>query len=421
VVLPELKITTFIPQSNRLNQRFYSLDVFRGATVCLMIMVNNPGSWSHIYSPLDHAPWHGLTPTDLVFPFFLFAVGNALSFVMPRLKAAGDGVFWKKVIKRSLLIYLIGLFLTWWPFVQWNGDHLAFRYWVDPKNDQIGVRILGVLARIAICYFFASIIIYYLKPRAIFYTALVLLLAYWAFCFTLGDSSDPFSMTGWFGNDVDKKILGIPHMYKGEGIPFDPEGIMSTMSAIVSVIFGYLIGDYIQKRGTNPDTLSDKGLNNNGLYQMLSGLFVTGIAMILTGFCWDMVFPINKKIWTSSYTIYTSGLATLTIATMIYLIEIKNVRGWLTKFFDVFGKNALFVFALSAFLPKGLALIRIANGVDAKGQPVYTNPWSWLYLDVLAHVPGDPRLGSFLFALCVIIFMWAICYWMDKKRIYVKV
>ena len=390
-----------------MNQRFYSLDVFRGATVCLMILVNNPGSWAHIYAPLDHAHWHGLTPTDLVFPFFLFAVGNALSFVMPKLEAGGDIIFWKKILKRSLLIFGIGLFLTWWPFVKWSGDHLVFKYWVDPKNHEAGIRILGVLARIAICYFFASVIIYYTKARVAFFIGLVLLLLYWALCFLLGDKSDPYSMTGWFGNDVDKAILHLPHMYKGEGIPFDPEGIMSTLPAMVQVIFGYLVGDYIQKKGKN--------------FEMLSGLFVAGVALLITGFCWDMVFPINKKIWTSSYVVYTTGLAIITIATMIYMIEFKNIKGGLSRFFDVFGKNALFVFALSAFLPKGLALIRIPDHLNDKGVMVYTNPWNWLYQKVLVHVPGDPKIGSFLYALSVITLMWAICYWMDKKKIYVKV
>ncbi len=412
-----------------LKQRFYSLDVFRGATVCLMILVNNPGSWAHIYAPLDHAPWNGLTPTDLVFPFFLFAVGNALSFVMPKLEAAGDAAFWKKIIKRSLLIYGIGLFLTWWPFVKWDGAHLVFRYWVDPKNPASGVRILGVLARIAICYFFASIIIYYLKPRAAFYTGLLILLLYWALCYLLGDKTDPYSMTGWFGNQVDRAILHEPHIYHGESLngkpyAFDPEGIMSSLCAIVQVIFGYLVGDYIQKKSHLPVNTGTDGKDAVGQgknFEMLSGLFVAGVAMILTGFCWDMVFPINKKIWTSSYTIYTTGLATITIATMIYMIEFKNVKGWLSRFFDVFGKNALFVFALSAFLPKGFALIRIANGVNDKGEPLYTNPWNWLYQKVLIHIPGDPKIGSLLFALCVITFMWLICYWMDKKKIYIKV
>src|ERR1044071_3756216 len=150
-----------------------------------MILVNNPGSWAHIYPPLDHAPWHGLTPTDLVFPFFLFAVGNALSFVMPRLQAGGDNVFWRKVIVRSFLIYLIGLFLTWYPFVKWSGDHLVFKQWfyLNDKGEPEGIRILGVLARIAICYFFASIIIYYSKPKGAFYIGLLLLLLYWALAF----------------------------------------------------------------------------------------------------------------------------------------------------------------------------------------------------------------------------------------------
>ncbi|HET9429728.1 MAG TPA: DUF5009 domain-containing protein, partial [Chitinophagaceae bacterium] len=142
---------------------------------------------------------------------------------------------------------------------------------------------------------------------------------------------------------------------------------------------------------------------------------------LITGFCWDMVFPINKKIWTSSYVIYTSGLAGMTIATMIYMIEFRNIKGGLARFFDVFGKNALFVFALSAFLPKGLALIRIPDGLNAKGIMTYTNPWNWLYKKVLIHTPGTPEIGSLLYAIAVIIFMWAICYWMDKKKIYVKV
>lgn len=379
-----------------MNQRFYSLDVFRGATVCLMILVNNPGTWAHIYDPLEHAPWHGLTPTDLVFPFFLFAVGNALSFVMPRLEAAGDAVFWRKVLKRSLLIFGIGLFLTWWPFVKWVDGELVVKPWayIDKNGVPQGVRILGVLARIAICYFFAAIIIYYLKARTAFLVGLIMLLLYWVLCYALGD----YTMAGWFGNAVDQKVLGMAHIYKGEAIPFDPEGIMSTIPAIVQVIIGYMTGDYIQKKGKT--------------YEMLTGLFVAAVALLITGFCWDTVFPINKKIWTSSYVIYTSGLALMTIATMIYLIEFRNVKGWFARFFDVFGKNALFVFALSAFLPKTLGLIRLGDGV---------NPWNWLYKKVFIHIPGPKENGSLAFALAVIILMWAICYWMDKKKIYIKV
>jgi len=382
-----------------------------------MILVNNPGTWSHIYSPLEHAPWHGLTPTDLVFPFFLFAVGNALAFIMPKLETGGDAAFWKKVLKRTVLIFLIGLFLNWWPFVteinrviEGTNDlqkETIFKgfTWIDHTKNKAGeivevlkgVRVLGVLQRIALCYFFASIIIYYLKVRKAFLAGLILLLIYWMLCY-IGNPADPYSLHGWFGTGIDKFILTESHMYKGEGIPFDPEGLMSTLPAIVQVIFGYIVGDYIQKKGKN--------------FEMLSGLFVAGVAMLITGFCWDMIFPINKKIWTSSYTVYTSGLAIITIATMIYLIEFKNAKGWLSKFFDVFGKNALFVFALSAFLPRTLGLIKLGDGV---------NPWNWLYKKVLIHIPGAPENGSLVYALCVITFMWFICWWMDKKKIYVKV
>jgi predicted acyltransferase len=400
-----------------LNQRFYSLDVFRGATVCLMILVNNPGTWGHIYDPLEHAPWHGLTPTDLVFPFFLFAVGNALAFIMPKLETGGDAMFWKKVLKRTVLIFLIGLFLNWWPFVtevnrviEGTNDfqkETIFKgfTWIDYTKNKAGeivevlkgVRVLGVLQRIALCYFFASVIIYYLKVRKAFFVGLILLLAYWVLCY-IANPTDPYSLQGWFGTDIDKSILTEAHIYKGEGVPFDPEGLMSTIPAIVQVIFGYLVGDYIQKKGKN--------------FEMLSGLFVAGVAMLVTGFCWDMLFPINKKIWTSSYTVYTSGLAIITIATMIYMIEFKNAKGWLSKFFDVFGKNALFVFALSAFLPRTLALIKLGDG---------TNPWNWLYKKILIKIPGAAENGSLIYALCVITFMWFICWWMDKKKIYVKV
>lgn len=383
-----------------LKQRFYSLDVFRGATVALMILVNNPGSWKSIYPPLKHAPWHGCTPTDLVFPFFLFAVGNAMAFVMPRLQAAGDAGFWKKVTKRTLLIFAIGLFLNWSPFVRWDGEHLVFRQWET-------IRIMGVLQRIALCYFFASVAVYYFKQKGAFVFGVLLLLFYWVISLLGGDAADPYSLKGWFGTEWDKMILGATHMYKGEGIPFDPEGLMSTFAAVAQVIFGYLVGDYIQARGKN--------------FEMLSGLFAAGVALTVTGFCWDMVFPINKKIWTSSYTVYTTGLALFTIATLIYLIEFKNVKGWWTKFFDVFGKNPLFIFVLSGFLPRALGLLRIPDGTAENGTVNYLSPFSWYYEKVCKLIPGAAENGSLFYAISMIMMYWAICFWLAKKKIYIKV
>jgi predicted acyltransferase len=143
--------------------------------------------------------------------------------------------------------------------------------------------------------------------------------------------------------------------------------------------------------------------------------------LLLTGYVWNLSFPVNKKIWTSSYVVTTTGMAIAILATLIYAIEIKGIRNWLTRFFDVFGKNALFVFALSAFLPKGLRLIRIPNGLNARGEAIYTSPWNWIYERVYKFMPGAPEIGSLAFALTVILFMWAICYWLDKKKIYIKV
>ncbi len=382
-----------------MNQRFYSLDIFRGATVALMILVNNPGSWDYIYAPLDHASWHGCTPTDLVFPFFLFAVGNAMAFVIPRLEE--KNIFWQKVIKRTLLIFGIGLFLNWFPFIKWNAEHTT--YLAKPFKD---VRIFGVLQRIALSYFFASVIVYYFKVRGSFVFGACLLLFYWLLCLIM-NPSDPYSITGWFGSSVDMAIIGDSHMYHGEGVAFDPEGLMNTFAAIVQVIFGYLVGNYILTKGKT--------------HEMVNGLFVAGCVMVACGFMWDIVFPINKKLWTSSYTVYTTGLALLVIALLIYLIEFKNVKGWWSRFFDVFGKNPLFIFMLSGLLPRLFALLDLYKYFGEKNTTVYVNPWNVWYHGALRHLPADPRIGSVLYAISVIIFMWFIAWLLDKKKIYIKV
>jgi predicted acyltransferase len=390
-----------------MNQRFYSLDVFRGATVALMILVNNPGNWSHSFTPLTHAKWHGCTPTDLVFPFFLFAVGNAMAFVMPRLEQAGTAVFMQKVLKRTLLIFAIGLFLNWSPFVKWEANHLVFKAWTDTQNPENGIRILGVLQRIAICYCAASLIIYYFKVQGAFVISAVLLFGYWVLCLLMGNDSDPYSMAGWFGTGIDKKILGVAHMYKGEGIAFDPEGIMSTLPAIVQVIFGYLVGQYILQKGKN--------------VEMISNLFVTAGVFIFAGFCWNMVFPINKKIWTSSYVLYTTGLAIFILSMLMHLIEFRNWKGAWSRFFDVFGKNPLFIFVLSGFLPRVMALLRWTDHMGDDGKPIYLSPLPWFYEYVCKPISSNLKIGSLFYALCLIAFYWLIVYWMDKKKLYVKV
>jgi predicted acyltransferase len=381
-------------------QRYYSLDVFRGATVALMILVNNPGSWGHIFSPLEHASWHGCTPTDLVFPFFLFAVGNAMSFVMPKFETGTAADFWKKVIKRTLLIFAIGLFLNWSPFVKWSDGHLGFKTWEN-------IRILGVLQRIALCYFFASVIVYYGKSRMSLFIGMMILVIYWILNIVLGAAGHPYSLSGYFGNAIDQAILGVSHIYKGEGVPFDPEGLVSMFPAIVQVILGFLVGEYIQAKGKN--------------FEMLSHVLLTGVVLVLAGWIWDFSFPINKKIWTSSYVLYTTGLAMIALGMFIYLLEFKEAKGKWSHFFDVFGKNPLFIFVLSGFLPRVLALLRWVDHTDETGKPTYTSALPWFYEHVCKNINSDLRVGSFVYALCFIAFMFSLAYILDKKKIYIKV
>ena len=398
--------------------RYYSLDVFRGATVALMILVNNPGTWSAMFAPLEHAEWHGCTPTDLVFPFFLFAVGNAMAFVIPKLQQQPQRVFWRKVIKRTLLIFAIGLFINWWPFFKWENNELILKVWQE--SDEIGIRIMGVLQRIAIAYFFASIIAYYFKQKQVLVISCTILVIYWILTFALG-SSDPYSIEGFIGTSFDNQILGLAHIYKGESIPFDPEGIYSTIATIPQVLFGYLIGDYIQKQGDI--TWFNRSLpeTNNTQYKMLSGLFVIGCIALTIGYFWQLDFPFNKKIWSSSYVLNTTGLAILTIGTMIWFIEIIGIKNGLMKFFDVFGKNPLFIFVLSGLLPRILGLIRIDGGLNDKGEINYISPLGWFYQNVCAKIPGNPEIGSFVYSLIFLGFFWWLAYLLDKKKIYIKV
>lgn len=400
-----------------MGNRFFSLDVFRGATVALMILVNNPGSWDHIFTPLDHAEWQGCTPTDLVFPFFLFAVGNAMAFVIPKLQNGSSTVFYKKVIKRTLLIFIIGLLLNWCPFFIWQNDMLVFKQWAFMNKDaagnefEDGVRVLGVLQRIAICYFFASIIAFYTKPRTGFYLSVAILLLYWLLCWSLGSGIHPFTLETFFGAKIDAAIIGKHHLLHADKVDgkvfhFDYEGLVSSTAAIVQVLFGYFTGVYILQKGKT--------------YEMLIHLFVAATVLLCIGYWWDMAFPISKKMWSSSYTVYTTGLAILVIATMMYLIEFKNIKGAWARFFDVFGKNPLFIFVLSGFLPRVFRLVRI-HDVNESGESVTLNPFSWFYEHICKNISTDLRIGSLLYAVILIFFYWVICYLLDKKKIYIKV
>ncbi len=249
--------------------RFLSLDVFRGMTICFMIIVNNPGSGVAFW-PLNHAAWNGFTPTDLVFPSFLFAVGNAMSFTMKRYAQMSTGAVLGKIFKRTLLIFVIGYLMYWFPFFKVQNGHWS----LSPIGN---TRIMGVLQRIALCYCFASLMIHFLSKRAVFILSALFLLGYWVILLIFGDQAAPLSMTGNAGIYLDKWLFGDAHLYHGEGIAFDPEGVLSTIPAIVNVVIGYYAGKFIKASGKT--------------YTTISKLLLTGCLFIFIAICWDSGFP----------------------------------------------------------------------------------------------------------------------------------
>lgn len=402
-----------------MKDRFLSLDVFRGATVAFMILVNNPGTWAHIFGPLKHAYWHGLTPTDLVFPFFLFAVGNAMAFVMPRLRSQGDRAFWTKVVTRTLLIFSVGTFLNWFPFSHWVDDQLVVRgwEWVSADGELSGVRVMGTLQRIAICYFFASVIAYYFKPTNVAIISGLILVLYWLICI-IANPVDPFGFDGWFGRQIDLDVFGAAHVYRGDGVAFENEGLVSTVPAVVQVLLGFLVGNFIAKQGSQSTQSPGSGVNGN-LYKLLARLFVAAAISLFLAYWWSLIFPVNKKIQSSSFILVTAGLATILLSVLIYWIEVKRFRGWWSEFFLVFGKNPLFIYALSELIPRISGLIRIGD-VDGQGQTYYTDPLDWFYQNICAQLPGPVELGSLVYAICIVLLYWLIGFWLDKKRIYIR-
>lgn len=369
-------------------QRFLSLDVFRGMTVCFMIIVNTPGSGAAPFAMLEHAAWHGFTPTDLVFPSFLFAVGNAMSFSMKKFSTLPDSVVLAKIFKRTLLIFLIGYLMYWFPFFRYNeGGGISF----SPISH---TRILGVLQRIALCYGIVSLMIHYLSSRWVTILSVVFLIGYYLVLLFFGDAADPLSMTGNAGQYLDKLVMGDNHLYHGEGIPFDPEGILSTIPACVNVVIGYYAGKFIQERG--------KG------YETISKLLLSGGLLILIALCWNMTFPVNKKLWSSSFVLLTCGLDLAVIGALIYVIEVKAIQRW-TGFFTVFGKNPLFIYIVADLL------LIIINTIFP-----HSDFAGWIN-NVFFQVIAPGPVGSLLFAISFMLVCWLVGYVLDKKKIYIRV
>jgi predicted acyltransferase len=369
------------------SQRFLALDVFRGMTICFMIIVNTPGNEPTTYSPLLHAKWHGFTPTDLVFPSFLFAVGNAMSFVMQKWANLSQGQVLGKVFKRTILIFLIGYLMYWFPFVHMQDGHLVM-------NPISHTRIMGVLQRIALCYCIASLLIYYLKPRGALTVAVFFLIAYRLVLLWFGTPGSELDMLENAGTKLDLWLFGPDHLYHGEGVAFDPEGVLSTFPAVANVVGGYLVGRFIQEYGKT--------------YETLAKLFLAGVVLLTLAYFWNFTFPVNKKLWTSSFVFCTVGLDCVILATVIYIIDFLGKTRW-TNFFQVFGKNPLFIYIVSEI---GVVLLFTIN---IGGESAF----SWIYEHIYSH--AGMYLGSFLFAISFMLICWLVGWWLDKRKIYVRV
>lgn len=328
-------------------KRYLSLDVLRGLTVAMMILVNNPGSWSHTYPMLEHCSWDGCTPCDLVFPFFLFCVGASMAFALARYTSLnGDAL--KKIFKRGILLYMTGLLLTAFPFYNTRPDP-DLTFWQNWVNWAGGVRLVGILARIAMCYVAASVLVLWLKtPKKLLSAVAVLCALHVGLLLLFAGPEGAFSLEGNFGRRFDNAILGEGHVYHGYGIPFDPEGFFGALTGTCTVILGYLTGSIIRNSAKRYE---ESGLPTDSPAGVSAKIFSLAAGSLLLGLILSIWVPVNKSLWSISYVFYSAGWAAFVLALLVYLID---ARGWEKPFypFKALGMNALAMYVLSGLLMK---------------------------------------------------------------------
>ncbi|MCM0593666.1 MAG: acyltransferase family protein [Gloeotrichia echinulata IR180] len=374
--------------------RLTSLDVFRGITIAGMILVNMAGVTDDIYPPLAHADWNGCTPTDLVFPFFLFIVGVAMTFSLSKYTEGNKptkAVYWR-ILRRAAILFALGLLLNGF----WNKGVWTF--------DLSSIRIMGVLQRISLSYLFASLTVLKLPRKGQWILAGVLLIGYWLTMMYVpvpGYGAGVLTREGNLGAYIDRLIIPTAHLYKGDGFNFlgDPEGLFSTIPAVVSVLAGYFTGNWIRNQSVQSRT-------SIGL-----GLF--GVGCLIIAWAWGWTFPINKKIWTSSYVLFTSGWALLLLAACYELIEVRLIRRW-SKPFEIMGLNAIALFVASVLLIK--ILVKTTIGTGDKAPSTY----NWIYQNIFASWAGTFN-GSLLFAIVTVLLWLVVAYVMYHKRWFIKV
>ncbi|MFV0392679.1 MAG: acyltransferase family protein [Paludibacteraceae bacterium] len=381
------------------SRRILALDILRGITIAGMILVNNPGSWGSVYAPLGHASWNGLTPTDLVFPFFMFIMGISMFIALKKFNFEANSSTVMKIVKRTILLYLVGLGIAWFSLTCRNFNSADFVSL--PFFERLGkamwnfdrIRILGVIPRLALCYGIGSLIIITVKHKFIPWLIAFLLIGY-SILLLIGngyayDTSNILSI-------IDYKILGEAHMYNDNGI--EPEGILSTIPAIAHVLLGFYVGKIM--------------METNDIHQKIERLFIVGAVLTFSGFLLAYGLPINKKIWSPTFVLTTCGQASTLLALLIWIIDVKGKKSW-CRFFEAFGVNPLLMYTLAAVLS-----IVIGNIIVNFGETT-TSLKGRIYQGILQPVFGDYP-ASLIFALLFVGFNWIFGYILYKKKIYIK-
>lgn len=366
-----------------MKNRLQSLDVFRGITIAFMIIVNTPCDWSIAYNMLEHAKWHGFTPTDLVFPSFVFITGVSTWFSLKRYNHTVSPDLLKKIWKRTVIIFLLGVALY------------AFPFYNRPLSTW---RILGVLQRIALCYGIGATLSLLLNKKQIIGLCAALLLGYWAILMQFGD----LSLENNAVRQLDLFLFGDTHLYKGEGIYFDPEGLLSTLPALATYLIGYLVGQYV---GQAQDRMI-----------VFKNLMILAVLLIIGGLVWNFGFPINKKLWTSSYVLFVGGLSTMLFALTYLIVDIFEIKGWI-KPFEIFGTNAILAYLVSEFLVVIMSeFIKIKEAAD-----ITIDGHEAAYRYLFTFWLGRNDFSSFMFALFYMATCLLIVYLFHRKGIFLKV
>ena len=368
-------------------KRLLALDVLRGLTIAGMILVNNPGSWGYVYAPLRHAAWNGLTPTDLVFPFFMFIMGVSMYISLKKFDFRLDGKLLAKILRRTATIFLIGIGLHAFSGLLWDYHGGG---WAELWEVLSHVRILGVLQRLALCYGIGSLIVCLCRPRFLPYIIGALLAGY--------------AILLWTGNGfvygtenilsiIDRAVIGEANMYVDNGI--EPEGLVGTIPSVAHVLIGFCVGKVC--------------LEVKDMREKLNHLFLWGAQMAFGGWLLSYACPLNKKVWSPTFVLVTCGLACLLLALLIWHIDLK--KSWKrTTFFEVFGVNPLFCYVLSQVLA-------VLMGYSFGG---FGSLHSWIYGDMLCGIFGKGELASLFYAVLMVAVVWDFGYGLYRKKIYIK-